>query len=451
MAVGEFKVEVVSTETIKPSSPTPDELKTAFTISLFDQLSPAIYTGVLLFYPGEGGGGKDARLEELVSDKSRRLRLSLSDVLTRFYPLAGRIKENFWIDCGDGGVAYKEARVNCLLKDFLEKPEPAALKKLLPVAMESAEAGTGSLLAVQASFFECSGLAVGVCISHKVTDGASLGTFVRAWAGSGRDGSSGDVVAPNFAISSVFPPWEDLKNLPVVELAKDHCATRRYVFDPSGMAALRARASSTSVPRPTRVEAVSALIWKCASNATRRRLGDPSRPSVLSQAVDMRRVLAQPVAETSIGNLVGCFTAQNEDPETDLPSLVNSLRASMSDYLETYPKMLQGEQETVAKTVFEAAGQFSSLMNSEDIDFYNCSSWCNLPLYESDFGWGRPVWVGLVELEFKNSIMLVESRDREGIEVWLTLRESDMAELDHDQELLEFTSLNPAISLGNHL
>ncbi|KAK4758094.1 hypothetical protein SAY87_019395 [Trapa incisa] len=149
-AVHELRVEVISEETVKPSSPTPDEIRTTFRISVFDQFSPAIYVPVLLFYRGG---------DEKASDKSRRLRLALSDVLTQFYPLAGRIKENFWVDCSDQGVAYKEAKVGCLLDDILEKPEPAALTKLLPIAVESPESGTGLLLLIQASFFECGGVA----------------------------------------------------------------------------------------------------------------------------------------------------------------------------------------------------------------------------------------------------------------------------------------------------
>ncbi|OWM76175.1 hypothetical protein CDL15_Pgr009821 [Punica granatum] len=446
MAV-EFKVEVVSKETIKPSSPTPEEFKSTFRLSLFDQLTFTLYSPILLFYSGGGGeGGGDAGGLELVSDKSRRLKSSLSDALTRFYPLAGRIKDNSWINCSDDGVPYVEAKVNCLLEDVLAKPDPVELKKFLPIAVESLEAGTGSLLLVKASFFNCGGLAIGVCISHKITDVAGLGTFIRAWVGSARVESSDEVVVPDFTISSAFPPRDDLKDLPVAELPKGQCVTRRYVFDSSKVTALRAKASSPTVPQPTRVEAVSALIWKSVSNASRRKLSAPSRQSVLSQAVNLRRRLAHPLPEHSVGNLVGGFMARNEDPGTDLLCLVSNLRASMKDYVESYPKRLQGGLESTAKAVFEAGVQFGSLMNSDDIDFYNCSSWCGLPFYEADFGWGKPVWVGRDESEFKNSFVLIDAKDGEGIEVWLTLTERDMAELDHDQELLEFTSLNPSIT-----
>ncbi|KAK4792266.1 hypothetical protein SAY86_022701 [Trapa natans] len=435
-AVHELRVEVISEETVKPSSPTPDEIRTTFRISVFDQFSPAIYVPVLLFYRGG---------DEKASDKSRRLRLALSDVLTQFYPLAGRIKENFWVDCSDQGVAYKEAKVGCLLDDILEKPEPAALTKLLPIAVESPESGTGLLLLIQASFFECGGVAVGVCISHKIADGASLGTFLRSWAGSAR----GEVASPSFTISSTFPPREDLKSLPTVELAKDRCVTRRFVFESSRMAALRAKASGPAVPLPTRVEAASALIWKCASNASRRSHGDPSRPAILSHAVNLRRKPAADLhlsPENSMGNLVGSFTTRNDDAGAEVACLVADMRASRREYMESYPKILQVETpESTAKMVSEAAAQFSSLMNSDGADFYNCSSWCNFRLYETDFGRGRPAWVATGGSEFKNSIVLVDSNDKEGVEVWLTLTETDMTELESDQELLQFALVNPGI------
>ncbi|KAK4740717.1 hypothetical protein SAY87_024305 [Trapa incisa] len=378
-AIDGLKVEVFSEETIKPSCPTPEELRSINRISVFHQLSPAIYVPVLLFY--RGGDGQKA------SDKSRRLRSSLSDVLTQFYPLAGRIKENFWIDCSDQGVAYKEAKVGCLLDDILEKPETAKLKELLPVAVESTEAGTGLLLLVQTSFFECGGLAVGVCISHKIADGASIGAFIGAWACS----AGKEAPRPSFTISSAFPPCEDLKNLPKMELAKDKCVTRRFVIDSSRIAALRAKASSSAVPRPTRVEAASALIWKCASNASRRIHGDPSRPAILSQAVNLRRPVAaatvQISPENSVGNLVGCFTTRNGDAGVELACLVADMRAYVKQYKSSYPKMLQGQPpESTTRMVLEAAAQFASLMNSNGTDFYNCSSWCKLRFYEADFG-----------------------------------------------------------------
>lgn len=432
----EIKVEIVSRETIKPSSPTDEEVDGAIKLSLFDQLCPVLYVTSLLFYPGGEG--------RCIDKSSRRLKSSLADVLTRYYLLAGRIKDNFLIKCNDEGAAYIEARVNCTLKDVLEKPEPLVLKRLFPVNMESTEAALGLLLLVQANFFECGGLAIGVAISHKQCDGSTMSSFIKAWTHMARE--SAEVLGPDFSLSALFPPLKHPVDNPVAELPKGPCATRRYVFDSSKVAALKTKAISAAVPEPHRVEAVSAFIWRCAANASRRNLGAPARLSVLSQAVNLRRRLTPPLPEHSVGNFLGSFHAQNDDPDAELHQLVSNLRVRSKDYMETYPKRLQEGQESAVKAVFEAAGEFGSLMRDENIDFYNCSSWCRFRFYEADFGWGNPIWVALESTEFKNSVVLMDARDGKGVEVWLTLTVLDMEELDRDQELLEFASLNPSIT-----
>ncbi|XP_068322231.1 tabersonine-19-hydroxy-O-acetyltransferase-like isoform X3 [Pyrus communis] len=58
------------------------------------------------------------------------------------------------------------------------------------------------------------------------------------------------------------------------------------------------------------------------------------------------------------------------------------------------------------------------------------------PFYEPDFGWGKPPWV-TSGTEFKNLILLMDTRDGDGIEVSLNLKEEDMAIFESTKELLE--------------
>ena len=84
------------------------------------------------------------------------------------------------------------------------------------------------------------------------------------------------------------------------------------------------------------------------------------------------------------------------------------------------------------------------LMNN-DIDLYACTSWCKLELYDADFGWGRPVWASIVGLPLKNVTLLIDTRDGDGIEAWLTLGEEDMTFFESNEELLEFSILDPSV------
>ncbi|KAL7176992.1 hypothetical protein ACSBR2_030346 [Camellia fascicularis] len=82
-----FDVEIVSSETIKPSSPTPSHLKT-FNLSLLDQINLPFYIPTTIFY------------SPTINAKQtlQNLKDSLAKALSIFYPLAGRIKDHLSID-----------------------------------------------------------------------------------------------------------------------------------------------------------------------------------------------------------------------------------------------------------------------------------------------------------------------------------------------------------------
>ena len=61
-------------------------------------------------------------------------------------------------------------------------------------------------------------------------------------------------------------------------------------------------------------------------------------------------------------------------------------------------------------------------MKDDEIDSFNCSSWCRFPLYEADFGCGKPVWVTPVlpsPLGVNNFILLMDAKDGDGIELYV--------------------------------
>ncbi|KAL3825727.1 hypothetical protein ACJIZ3_021756 [Penstemon smallii] len=123
-----IQVEIISEENIKPSSPTPEHLR-MYEVLFLDQLYPNIYM------PFQ----------------------SLSKTLTRFYPLAGKVKDSRHIDCDDDRVYYIEAKI----------------KHRLPSI---------SSVMVQVTEFDCGGIAIGLYTSHKIIDGYSHATFLAAWA-----------------------------------------------------------------------------------------------------------------------------------------------------------------------------------------------------------------------------------------------------------------------------
>lgn len=215
-------MEIIQRGKIKPSSGTPHHLRD-FKLSLFDQLAPAMYTPLILFYP----------TANIIVDQEplifQHLRKSLSETLTHFYPLAGRLRSNLYIECNDEGAEFIEARINCSMSETLENPDSKLLRHLLPIDIECKEADMDFLLLVQATLFRCGGMAIGLSISHKITDASTLTTFVNAWAG--MTIGSDRVVLPGFGAASLFPPLDTLSSkllpLPVVEFVEEKCKTRR--------------------------------------------------------------------------------------------------------------------------------------------------------------------------------------------------------------------------------
>ncbi|KAJ6313034.1 hypothetical protein OIU77_014535 [Salix suchowensis] len=297
MAMDQVNVEIVTREVIKPSSPTLNHLR-KFNLRLLDLPAPVSY--------------------------------ETSGFLVLQFPTAThRIKDGVSIECNDSGAVFVESRVSCLLSKFLEKPDAELLGKFIPVGTESPEALAGSLVLVQANFFACGGLAIGACISHKVADPV---TFIKAWAAAAFASVDDSTALPFFNAPSVSPPRNSSPSKPAaVDLTSDKCVTKRVVFDASKIAALQAKAASESVTCPTRVEAVTALIWKCAMNASRSN-SEHLRYSILSQSVDLRKRMAPPMPENTIGNLVGYFASCATECEIELQSLVGQLRQGAAGF-----------------------------------------------------------------------------------------------------------------------
>ncbi|KAJ9169397.1 hypothetical protein P3X46_017599 [Hevea brasiliensis] len=439
-------MEIITRETIKPSFPTPIHLRN-FKLSLLDQLAPVCYGPLLLFYSLNAQINPQLTL----SERSRILKTSLSETLTRFYPLAGRIKDDTSIECNDYGVVFVETRINCFLSTFLGEPDAQMITKLIPIEIESPEACTGSLLQVQINCFSCGGLAIGVCISQKISDALTATIFIKDWAATAASASSSagcgstqqaEALLPLFNASSIFPPQNFSFKMPIAQLKKEGYVAKRFFFEASKITALKAKASSESVKNPTRVEALTGLIWKCAMNASRSNT-EHFRLSILSQSVNIRRRLVPSLPEHTIGNLAGHFASLATEGDIELSSLVGQLRKGMKDFRENYVKKLQGDDAFVANR--ESFKEAVHMRQEVNIDFYISTSLCRFPFYGIDFGWGKPAWVTIPSGAFKNVILMMDSRDGDGIEAWVTLSEEDMAFFQRDQELLAFASLNPSV------
>ncbi|KAJ4890771.1 HXXXD-type acyl-transferase family protein [Raphanus sativus] len=434
-------MEKMSVETIKPPSATPQCLRT-LPLSVVDYRMQPVYTYACLFYTNDPSIPRQ--------ETTKKLKTSLSQTLTSFYPFAGRVN-GLAVDCNDEGVIFVEATLgNSTLSAFLNSPAPDSndiQQTLLPlhcVPQTSEASVTWPLLLVKASYFQCGGMSLGICMSHKLADAASLSAFVRVWAATAR-GESGTVGKPEFAGINVFPPPppppNDASNVAETLRPKITGVTKRFVFSGSKIDELKANVEQTH--KPTRVQCVTALLWRCVSANTK-----ASTTKVLYQPANLRTKIPSLLSENLIGNLISTsMTLSRKGEEIQIQETVKELR----ERAEELTGLVQEENDVSAaslgsKLLGKMVNDYSKLSNEPGHSMYAVTSWCRMPFYEADFGKGCPVWVvGNVAPRLELVTMLLDSNDFKGIEAWVTLSEEDMVSFEQNSELLAFASPNPPV------
>jgi shikimate O-hydroxycinnamoyltransferase len=443
-----MQVRIISRETIKPSSPTPSHLKT-LKFSLFDQIAPKSYIPAILFYSTNDGLLKHAQI-------SSQLKKSLSEALTRFYPLSGREKDQFSIQCNDEGASYSEALVDYNMSDFLDPPKMDLLNQLLPCQpwVTCQDRASAVCLAIQVNVFNCGGIAIGVCVLHTIADGITVSAFLKSWATIARGANDQQLFRPDFTTASTLFPPRDLLSLTcsnrlLVAWKKEAISvTRRFVFDANAIVTLKAKAEGEYVSNPTRYESLAALIWKCLIGASMK-ISGLARPSLLEHAVDIRRRMGQPLSADSMGNVIIVANAVYDPAETNiiLRDLATIVRQSIEEVNGDFMRTLQGDEGFLLISGY--AEMIAEMLQKEEPESFGFTNWCNFGLNEVDFGWGKPLWVGASggdNLSFVNCVLFKDMECGKGTEAWVTLEEKEMAAFENDPDLLAYAFPNPSVS-----
>ncbi|KAI5676383.1 hypothetical protein M9H77_07333 [Catharanthus roseus] len=415
-------VLIVTKEMIKPSSPTPHHLRT-FKLSFLDQISPPMYTPLIFFYQATEIHGDHAQISQL-------LKQSLSKTLSQFYPLAGRINsEGYFIDCNDAGALFIEAQIHANLLQVVDKPNMEELREYLPSEPEK----DNVLLAVQINFFDCGGIALGVKMSHKVADGTSLVTFMNAW-GAMTSSCTRDENISQFSfgtIANLFPP-RDLSSFNSMKSTgiTNENVLKRLLFSKEKLQKLKHSVSSASgskIQDPTRVEVVSSFIWRHFIEMKKSKIGNEKKIVGAVHAVNLRPRMNPPLPNHAFGNfwrhimaIPTIVLSNNKEEKYEYHDLVEILRSSIREINDDYVKKIQSGDEYIPilkKSV--------EIFLKGEIELLNFSSWCRFPIYEVDFGWGKPVWACTTAFPFKNLAILMSTRDGQGIEAWINMLEDD--------------------------
>ncbi|KAM3753932.1 hypothetical protein ACB098_03G129600 [Castanea mollissima] len=396
-----LEVQVISEETVKPSSPTPQHLH-HYQLSFLNQLQPLVFMLLVFYY---------------LNHREANLR---TDALTRFHMLGGRVKDNLYIDCKDEGVNYVEAKVKCSLYEFLESPTPSELNKFLPFELDE----VNELLAtIQVTFFNCGGLAIGVLMSHRIgfVPKSSLRLLFML-----------NIVSPLMDSAKLFPP-QDLSGFNLnIGITKDKIVTKRGKYSSND--------KSIEYPRLTRVEALSmkalsAFVWS-RFMATTQPKPNPNKIYSVIHAVNLRTKTDPPLPYDYYGNICRfAMSVPSRDIEEGFHGIFKPIREAIKKIDGNFVKMSQ-QGDLYLKYVKEN----SSIFLKGELLTLSFTSLCKFPLYEVDFGWGKPAWFSSSKLTFKNLVSFINTKSRDGKEAWFNLKEEDMAKLETDKELLAYVS-----------
>ncbi|CAI9771958.1 unnamed protein product [Fraxinus pennsylvanica] len=425
-----MKVQIVSRKFIKASIPTPENLRT-YKLSCMDELNTTMNVVGILYYPSI-----DNNIVHI-----NNLEKSLAQILPQFYPFAGRYnKVNHSVDCSDQGAEYVEAQVlDCDLNEIIGSGvEPVELNNLLPLEIGEADEITDPILSVQVTKFKCGGMAIGICISHRIIDACSFGTFISAWAKASL-GDKTEPIRPKFNSQFYFPAENSVFG--TTRSTKDtSTVTKTILFDRKAIETLRDRVSNNDRP-PSRVVVVSSFLAEAFLRSDRAKHGK-SRDCVIMQEVNIRERTVPPLSKYTCGNLVLLTTVEcnaeeskSIDFESFIPLLSNNAKKAVSDCANILSNSKNGH--TILVDYFLGAIEKINESGKNSLRF---TDWSKFKFYDADFGFGKPIWTSVANIPIINLVMLMNTKENDGIEAWVHLHEEDMAYFEQDEEIKKLTT-----------
>ncbi|XP_037471263.1 putrescine hydroxycinnamoyltransferase 1-like, partial [Triticum dicoccoides] len=340
-----------------------------------------------------------------------RLKAALAKALVTFYPLAGRIDDDgdgrAEVNCGNQGVLFVVARSEDLtIADFHGRPS-SKLRRLFVPRMEPPSIVCG----VQLTFFKCGGVAIGLAVP--------LATIASSPC-------SPPAVHPDAL--SVF--------CPMVKLC-----------EPSGVP-LRSEAFLVSKDQPEALKqacggravstfcALTAHIWKCVSTT---RPMPPDATTRLTFLVSIRRKLAPPLPTGYFGNAVIRVGVTSE-----VRGIVSEELTSVASRIKGTIRRVDDELVRSAIDYFELAERDSRpAQGSLPMTELRVVSWLGMPIYDTDFGWGRPVMMMRAESERGGRVYMMDGDgdgDGGSVRIIMCLEATIIKEF-HDMLYAKFSDL----------
>ncbi|EFJ28058.1 BAHD family acyltransferase, clade I, partial [Selaginella moellendorffii] len=419
------EVRIVSVQMVAPAEPpNPSSFRESIKLTLYDRaMRFALYQKRILFYNPVEPSSIDCHIQSLKG--------SLAQALVSFYPLAGRLSSSsLEIDCSTLSVQFTEAVTDATLGDLAIRPSKPSLTLRFHTRF----------FLDQVTRFADGGISVAIAFSHQVCDGVSGWHFFNSWAQIARDG-----VLRNPPVVSYEVEEQDMELEEAFEVAASiGYKVKKSASSPRDLSKLRESISSRSMPQQLDVrlfrldqshiselksrcleetrasfssyEVVCAYFWTLTA---RHRGLRPDQEAAIAILFDSRGRFAK-VPEFYLGNAIA--TAIVSARVEDLTSKgIGYAAGLLHDAIVSMDEKKNQAQLKFMNHVMQTG--FITEMEIDQASFSLVVSSPRHPVYETDFGFGRPAGVtfGTNDLSDGKIYLFPSPAGNRGVEVTVVL------------------------------
>lgn len=332
------------------------------------------------------------------------LKKALGEALVSYYAFSGQVVANSEGEpellCDNRGVEFLEAYADVELRKLnVHNPDESIEGKLVPKKKHG-------VLAVQATEMRCGGIIVACTFDHRIADAYSANMFFVSWSEMAR--SKPPSALPSFERSLLNPrhpgsfhpslyqmyvPLPSCTSPPSPPPLDDLLISRIYYVTANYINELQSLASPNhDGGMRTKLQSFSAFLWKLIAISAAK---DNATTSNLGIVVDGRRTMfSHNEMKSYFGNVLSVpFAGEEVDKLTKMPLswvakkvhdeiLQNAL--TKDHFLDLIDLVEVHRPERVTAKVYASGGDEGSGIV--------VSSGQHFPIYEVDFGWGRPVF-----------------------------------------------------------
>nr|KYP36242.1 Anthranilate N-benzoyltransferase protein 1 [Cajanus cajan] len=343
---------IVASYNVTPNQPTPME---PLWLSDSDLVGYLGHVSTIYIYKAKHSG-----------DIIETMKNSLSKILVPYYPIAGRLRltesGRMEVDCNAKGVTLIEAETTNTFGDYKDFSPSESTKELVPEVDYTQPMQELPLLLLQLTKFHGGeGLAIGVLVSHPLADGIAIAHFINIWAklARGETPESNELPfldrkllkLPHQSAPSVdLPEWKPVPKMPGIgiEQNKRSCAL---------------------------LTLTSSQVEKLKKMANNQSMKEGARPYSTFEVISAHIWRCASKARVTIKLTLG---------------------QKQLDYISSFFNG-QGQQHKGVPY----SGSHNILL----------TSWINMPVYEVDFGWRKPVHFGIADVSQEDRAMITRSSD----------------------------------------